>query len=122
MSALFHARPVRSWLPYKDTDDREDIEPGELLRDMPKASGAKGVGPIAVAPSDRNTTPTYAEQGIDKRVAARCPTCDVRLFVDDGDGLLPCHLCRTFWTWEGAVLRAVVMPELDFSNPPWRRA
>jgi hypothetical protein len=49
---------------------RAERRAGELLRDMPKASGARGVGPIAVAPSDRN--PTYAEQGIDKRIAARC--------------------------------------------------
>lgn len=44
---------------------------GEMLRDMPKAGGAKGIGPIAVPSENRNTTPTLAEIGIDKKVSMR---------------------------------------------------
>lgn len=43
---------------------------GELLRDSPKNKGAAGVGPIAVASSDRNT-PTLAEIGITKDESSR---------------------------------------------------
>ena len=44
---------------------------GEILRDMPKATGAAGIGPIAVTNENRNTTPTLAEIGIDKRTSSR---------------------------------------------------
>ncbi len=40
---------------------------GEFLKQMPKATGAKGVGPIAVSPENRNPTPTLADIGITKR-------------------------------------------------------
>ena len=44
---------------------------GEILRDMPKATGAAGIGPIAVPNGNRNTTPTLADIGIDKKTSAR---------------------------------------------------
>jgi N6-adenosine-specific RNA methylase IME4 len=43
---------------------------GELLRDMPKAPSGREA--VALKSEGRTSNPTYAEQGIDKRVAARC--------------------------------------------------
>lgn len=44
---------------------------GEMLKQVQKNTGAKGVGPIAVPDGNRNTDapPTYAEQGISKKQA-----------------------------------------------------
>ena len=47
---------------------------GELLAEMPKATGAKGIGPIAVAESNHNTPPTLADLGIEKTEAHRAQT------------------------------------------------
>ncbi|MBP7371670.1 MAG: hypothetical protein KA923_02440 [Opitutaceae bacterium] len=45
---------------------------GEFLKTMPKATGAKGVGPIAVDQSDRNAQPaTLREIGITKDQSSR---------------------------------------------------
>ena len=45
---------------------------GEILAAMPKATGAKGVGPIAVPKENRNQQPpTLADIGIDKKLSAR---------------------------------------------------
>jgi hypothetical protein len=44
---------------------------GEMLRLMPKATGAKGVGPIAVPSENRNQTPTLADIGITKKTSMR---------------------------------------------------
>jgi hypothetical protein len=44
---------------------------GEFLKEMPKATGAKGVGPIAVPEENRNQTPTLAAIGITKKQSAR---------------------------------------------------
>jgi hypothetical protein len=44
---------------------------GEMLRAMPKATGAKGVGPIAVPHENRNQTPTLADIGITKKTSMR---------------------------------------------------
>ncbi len=41
---------------------------GELIADLPKATGAKGVGKSAVPAGNR--TPTYADQGLSKKEAA----------------------------------------------------
>jgi len=49
---------------------RAERRAGEMLLIMPKAEGAKGIGPIAVRASDRNNPPTYSELGIDGRDAA----------------------------------------------------
>lgn len=44
---------------------------GEILAAMPKNTGAKGIGPIAVPDENRNQPPTLADLGIDKKVSAR---------------------------------------------------
>ena len=45
---------------------------GEFLKAMPKATGAKGIGPIAVVDSDRNEQPaTLREIGITKDQSSR---------------------------------------------------
>lgn len=43
---------------------------GEILLETPKATGAKGVGPIAVPKEYRNTTPTLDELGLTKKESA----------------------------------------------------
>lgn len=43
---------------------------GEMLQATPKATGAKGVGPIAVPKANRNTTPTLQELGLTKKESA----------------------------------------------------
>lgn len=43
---------------------------GELLSKAPKNTGAAGIGPIAVTNGNRNSPPTLADQGIDKRTSA----------------------------------------------------
>jgi hypothetical protein len=43
---------------------------GEFLKRMPKATGAKGVGPIAVPDRNRNEPATLAEIGITKKQSA----------------------------------------------------
>jgi hypothetical protein len=48
---------------------RAERRAGELIRDMPKAKGIRMDGPRR---SEDTTTETYASQGIDKRIAARC--------------------------------------------------
>ncbi len=40
---------------------------GEFLKAMPKATGAKGIGPIAVPDGNRNQEPTLADIGITKK-------------------------------------------------------
>ena len=50
---------------------RAERRAGELLRDMPKAQGPRE-GPGARSEPATALVPTYSEQGIDKRVAARC--------------------------------------------------
>ncbi len=45
---------------------RAERRVGQLLVAQPKAPGAKGRGPIAVAAVDRNDPPTLAEQGLTK--------------------------------------------------------
>ena len=50
---------------------RAERKLGELLRDAPKATGAMGVGPIAVPKWNRNDIPTLSPQGIDKKLSAR---------------------------------------------------
>jgi hypothetical protein len=45
---------------------RAERRAGELLREMPKHTGAKGIGPIAVPKSDRNAPPTLTALGISK--------------------------------------------------------
>lgn len=42
---------------------------GKLLKEMPKATGAKGVGPIAVPQQNRNAVSTLAEIGISKKTS-----------------------------------------------------
>lgn len=42
---------------------------GEILAAMPKNTGAKGIGPIAVPDENRNQPPTLADLGIDKKVS-----------------------------------------------------
>lgn len=43
---------------------------GEMLQAAPKATGAKGVGPIAVPKENRNAAPTLAELGLTKKESA----------------------------------------------------
>jgi hypothetical protein len=43
---------------------------GEMLQETPKATGARGVGPIAVPKENRNTPQTLAELGLTKKVSA----------------------------------------------------
>lgn len=43
---------------------------GEMLQAAPKATGAKGVGPIAVPKENRNTAPTLSELGLTKKESA----------------------------------------------------
>jgi len=43
---------------------------GEFLKQMPKATGAAGVGPIAVPDGNRNQPPTLASIGITKKQSA----------------------------------------------------
>ena len=54
---------------------RAERRAGQMLAEMPKATGAKGVGPIAVPSCDRNQPPTLAEIGItiDSENASRGP-------------------------------------------------
>jgi hypothetical protein len=40
---------------------------GDFLRSVPKATGAKGIGPIAVTKANRNKVPTLSESGITKK-------------------------------------------------------
>ena len=49
---------------------RAERKCGELLAAADKNTGAKGIGPIAVAASDRNT-PTLADMGITKDPSSR---------------------------------------------------
>ncbi len=42
-----------------------------MLAEMPKATGAKGVGPIAVASCDRNQPPTLSDIGVTKSDSSR---------------------------------------------------
>jgi len=42
----------------------------QFLKAMPKATGAKGVGPIAVPEENRNQAPTLADLGISKKQSA----------------------------------------------------
>ncbi|MDP3768831.1 MAG: hypothetical protein Q8S13_12515 [Dehalococcoidia bacterium] len=62
---------------------------GELLAVMPKATGAKGIGPIAVAERNRNEPPTLADLGIEKTEAHRAqrladvPTDKIDAYVSD---------------------------------------
>ena len=50
---------------------RAERRAGQMLAEMPKATGAKGVGPIAVPSCDRNQPPTLAEIGITKNDSSR---------------------------------------------------
>ncbi len=43
---------------------------GEILQATPKATGAKGIGPIAVPKGNRNTNPTLDELGLSKKESA----------------------------------------------------
>jgi hypothetical protein len=43
---------------------------GEILQATPKATGAKGIGPIAVTKENRNTNPTLDELGLSKKESA----------------------------------------------------
>jgi len=47
---------------------------GEFLKEAPKATGAKGVGPIAVPDEYRNGAPTLADIGISKKESANAQT------------------------------------------------
>lgn len=51
---------------------------GELLNETPRATGAKGVGPIAVTLRNRNDPPTLSELGITKRESAKSKRADER--------------------------------------------
>lgn len=44
---------------------------GKMLRVMPKATGAKGIGPIAVSSENRNQSQTLADIGIIKKTSMR---------------------------------------------------
>ena len=50
---------------------RAERRAGQMLAEMPKASGAKGVGPIAVTRCDRNQPPTLADIGVTKNESSR---------------------------------------------------
>ena len=50
---------------------RAERRAGQLLAEMPKATGAKGVGPIAVASCDRNQPPTLSDIGVTKSDSSR---------------------------------------------------
>lgn len=50
---------------------RAERKAGEMLAAMPKATGAKGVGPIAVPQGYRNGSQTLAELGVTKKQSAR---------------------------------------------------
>ncbi len=50
---------------------RAERRAGQMLAEMPKASGAKGVGPIAVTSCDRNQPPTLADIGVTKNESSR---------------------------------------------------
>jgi hypothetical protein len=43
---------------------------GEILQTTPKATGAKGIGPIAVPKGNRNKTPTLEDLGLSKKESA----------------------------------------------------
>jgi len=49
---------------------RAERRAGQMLAEMPKATGAKGIGPIAVTSCDRNQT-TLADIGITKNESSR---------------------------------------------------
>ena len=50
---------------------RAERRAGEMMRDMEKNTGAKGIGPIAVTRLDRNQAPTLADMGISKNESSR---------------------------------------------------
>ena len=50
---------------------RAERKAGQMLAQMPKATGAKGVGPIAVVVNDRNHSPTLKDLGISKDQSSR---------------------------------------------------
>lgn len=50
---------------------RAERKCGEMLRDGPKNPGAKGIGPIVVAPCDRNRIQTLAQIGVTKTQSSR---------------------------------------------------
>lgn len=50
---------------------RAERKAGQMLAQMPKATGAKGIGPIAVVMNDRNHSPTLKDLGISKDQSSR---------------------------------------------------
>jgi hypothetical protein len=55
----------------KEIELRAKRKLGQILKESPKNTGAKGVGPIAVLKENRNQIPTYKEIKLDKKLAAK---------------------------------------------------
>jgi N6-adenosine-specific RNA methylase IME4 len=76
---------------YASTIQAEaEIRLGEMLRESERASGAKGIGPIAVPACNHNQPPTLADLGLSKRQSSEAQTLaaappDVQEKVKSGD-------------------------------------